>query len=59
MPGVGAILSGRGNYCAFGVTTLYVDITDYMIETIKGDEYLYEGKYYPLRKIEEVIKIKN
>lgn len=58
MPSLPAILIAQTNYLAFGVTTLYTDTTDLMVETIVGDKYLYEGKYIPLKYHSEQIKIK-
>jgi penicillin amidase len=34
---------GRTPYLAFGVTALNPDITDLYVETLKDDQYLYDG----------------
>lgn len=53
MPSLPAILVTQTDYITFGVTTLYTDTTDLLIETIVDGKYLYEGKYYPLKYINE------
>jgi acyl-homoserine lactone acylase PvdQ len=58
MAGAGVILSGRSNYVAYGVTTLYADVSDFLVEKIEGEKYLYEGEYRTLGVIEEVVHVK-
>lgn len=60
MAGIPFVVLGRSDYLAFGVTTLVQDTTDLFEETLNkdGTHYYYEGKWYPLKFIKEVIKVK-
>ncbi|CAI2384247.1 unnamed protein product [Moneuplotes crassus] len=58
LPGVPIFVSARTKNIAFGVTTLNADNVDYFEEKIKGDKYLFKGKWEPLEVREEVINIK-
>ena len=43
---------------ALTITAIVADVSDVYEERIKGDQYEYEGKWYPLKIREETIHIK-
>ncbi len=54
MPGV---VVGHNADIAWGVTTMYPDVTDLYIEQIQGDRYLYDGRWLPLVTREETFEV--
>jgi penicillin amidase len=54
MPGV---VVGHNRRIAWGVSTMYADVTDLYLERVKGDRYEYQGKDVPLRTRRETIKV--
>jgi len=54
MPGV---VIGHNADLAWGMTTMYPDVTDLYVEQIQGDRYLYDGRWLPLVTREETFKV--
>lgn len=54
MPGV---VIGHNADIAWGVTTMYPDVTDLYIEQIQGDRYLHDGRWLPLVTREETFEV--
>lgn len=59
LPGVPLFVSARTKNIAFGVTSLNADTIDFFEEQIKGDKYLFKGKWEDLDIREEVINVKD
>ncbi len=61
-PGVPALLLGRNNRIAWGVTNLNPDVQDLYIEKLDNPEnptqYEFQGEWYPLEVITETIQVK-
>jgi penicillin amidase len=49
---------GRSPHALFGVTALNPDVMDLFSETIKNDQYFYEGMWHPIETTSEVIKVR-
>lgn len=62
LPGGPLILLGRNQDISWGFVNLNPDVQDMYIETLDNPsnptKYLYQGKWYPLEKEQEIIKIK-
>ncbi len=59
MPGYPTILAGHNRHIAWGATTTGADTQDLFWEKpnpANHNEYLYKGKYYPFKKVKEIIK---
>ncbi len=54
MPGV---VVGHNRRIAWGVSTMYADVTDLYLERVNGDTYEYKGEQLPLTTRREKIKI--
>ena len=54
MPGV---VVGHNRRIAWGVSTMYADVTDLYLERVDGDSYEYKGKQQPLVTRRETIKV--
>ena len=54
MPGV---VVGHNRRVAWGVSTMYADVTDLYLERVDGDTYEYKGKQLPLTTRRERIKV--
>ena len=54
MPGV---VVGHNRRVAWGVSTMYADVTDLYLERVDGDRYEYKGKQLPLESRRETIKV--
>jgi penicillin amidase len=54
MPGV---VVGHNRRIAWGVSTMYADVTDLYLERVDGDSYEYKGKKVPLETRRETIKV--
>jgi penicillin amidase len=54
MPGV---VVGHNRRIAWGVSTMYADVTDLYLERVEGDRYEYKGKQVPLETRRETIKV--
>lgn len=48
----------RTKQIAWGATAVNPDVTDLFVENIKGDTYFYDGKWLPIEKETEVIKVR-
>ena len=55
--GLPGVVVGHNNLIAWGVTTMYADVTDLYLEKITGDTYEYDGKQKPLTKRTETFKV--
>ena len=61
MPGMPAVLTGRNEHIAWGLTTTGADVQDLFIERINPEndnEYLTQDGYVPFETREEVIKVR-
>lgn len=54
MPGV---VVGHNAKIAWGVTTMYADVSDLYLERVVGDTYEFNGKQIPLTKRQETFKV--
>jgi penicillin amidase len=54
MPGV---VVGHNRRIAWGVSTMYADVTDLYLERVNGENYEYKGKQLPLATRRETIKV--
>ena len=54
MPGV---VVGHNRRIAWGVSTMYADVTDLYLERVDGDTYEYKGKKVPLTTRRETIEV--
>ena len=54
MPGV---VVGHNRRIAWGVSTMYADVTDLYLERVTGDSYEYKGKQVPLTTRRERLKV--
>ncbi len=54
MPGV---VVGHNRRIAWGVSTMYADVTDLYLERVDGDTYEYKGKKVPLETRRETIEV--
>ena len=55
--GVPGVVIGHNADIAWGFTNLGPDVTDLFLEKVRGDRWLYDGKYRPLRTRTETIKV--
>lgn len=55
--GIPGIIVGHNDRIAWGVTTMYADVTDLYLERIAGDEYEYDGEMVPLETRTETISV--
>ena len=54
MPGV---VVGHNRRIAWGVSTMYADVSDLYLERVEGDSYEYKGKQEPLETRRETLKV--
>ncbi len=54
MPGV---VVGHNRRVAWGVSTMYADVSDLYLERVEGDSYEYKGKQVPLETRRETLKV--
>ena len=54
MPGV---VVGHNRHIAWGVSTMYADVTDLYVERVDGDTYEYKGKRLPVETRREEIEV--
>ncbi|MFC6147891.1 MULTISPECIES: penicillin acylase family protein [Mumia] len=54
MPGV---VIGHNADIAWGLTTMYADVTDLYVERIEGDRYLHDGRWLPLTRRTETFEV--
>ncbi|KHL18072.1 penicillin amidase [Mumia flava] len=55
--GVPGVVIGHNDRIAWGLTTMYPDVTDLYVERVSGDDYLYDGDWLPLRKRTETFEV--
>ncbi|MCW2767337.1 MAG: penicillin acylase family protein [Nocardioides sp.] len=55
--GVPGVIIGHNADIAWGFTNLGPDVTDLYLERVRGDRWLYDGTYRPLRTRTETIKV--
>jgi len=61
IPGVPGIVAGRNQHIAWGLTNVMADDADFYIEridTTNGQQYFYDGEWWPVTVREEEIRIK-
>ncbi len=56
-PGLPGVLTGHNDRISWGVTNLGPDVTDLVLEQVRGDGYVVDGKVKPFTTREEVIKV--
>jgi penicillin G amidase len=54
MPGV---VVGHNRRIAWGVSTMYADVTDLYLERVEGDTYEYKGERLPVKTRRETLKV--
>jgi len=55
--GLPGVVIGHNQQIAWGFTNLGPDVLDLYLEKVRGDRYLYDGKWLPLSIHEETVKI--
>ena len=61
MTGVPAVVAGRNDSIAWGITNVMADDADFYVEqldTLTGSHYLYDGRWYPLTLLGEEIPVR-
>ena len=61
MAGVPAVIAGRNDSIAWGITNLMADDADFYVEQLDsatGESYLYNGAWHPLERIAEEIGVR-
>jgi penicillin amidase len=61
MAGVPAVVAGRNDSIAWGITNLMADDADFYVEqldSLTGSHYLYDGRWYPLTLLAEEIPVR-
>jgi penicillin amidase len=61
MAGVPAVVAGRNDSIAWGLTNVMADDADFYVEqldSLTGSRYLYDGQWYPLTLLTEEIPVK-
>jgi len=61
MAGVPAVVAGRNDSIAWGITNLMADDADFYVEQLDsatGTQYLFDGRWYPLTLINEEIPVR-
>jgi penicillin G amidase len=56
--GVPGVVIGHNATIAWGFTNLGPDVTDLYLEKVQGATWLYQGRYRPLRRRQETIKVR-
>lgn len=49
LPGLPFIMIGRTDYIAWGITNNIIDSSDFYVETIKDNKYLYNNEWHPVK----------
>jgi penicillin G amidase len=57
IPGMPGVLIGHNDRVAWGFTNGAVDVADLYLEKVRGNSYLYEGRWYPLEEHKETITV--
>ena len=55
--GLPGVVIGHNAEVAWGVTTMYADVTDLYLEKVTGDTYEYDGQQLPLETREETFEV--
>jgi penicillin amidase len=55
--GLPGVVIGHNQRIAWGFTNLGPDVTDLYLEKLRGQEYLYDGRWLPLKEHDEIIRI--
>lgn len=55
--GLPGVVVGHNARIAWGVTTMYADVSDLYLEKVTGNTYLYDGKQKPLTMRKETFKV--
>ena len=58
LPGVPFVIIGFNEHLAWGLTNSQIGVTDFYLETVEGDRYLFKGEWRQLQRVEEVIRVK-
>jgi penicillin amidase len=58
LPGVPFVIIGFNEHLAWGLTNSQIGVTDFYLETVEGDRYLFRGEWRQLQRVEEVIRVK-
>ncbi len=58
LPGVPFVVIGFNEHVAWGLTNSQIGVTDFYLETVEGDRYLFRGEWRPLQRVEEVIRVR-
>jgi penicillin amidase len=58
LPGVPFVIIGFNEHLAWGLTNSQIGVTDFYLETVEGDRYLFRGEWRQLHRVEEVIRVK-
>ena len=53
MSGVPGVLVGHNDQIAWGLTSMYADVSDLYVERVDGDRYLFDGRWVRMRVREE------
>ena len=56
-PGLPGVLTGHNDRISWGVTNLGPDVTDLVLQDVRDDGYVVDGKVKPFTVIEETIKV--
>ena len=55
--GVPGVVIGHNDSIAWGMTTMYADVTDLYVERVDGDRYLFDGRWVEMSVREEEFEI--
>ncbi len=58
LPGIPFVIIGFNEHVAWGLTNSQIGVTDFYLETVEGDRYLFRGEWRPLQRVEEVIRVR-
>ena len=57
--GVPGVVIGHNAEIAWGFTNLGPDVTDLYLEQVRGGQWLYDGRFRPLRERREVVEVRD
>lgn len=58
LPGLPFVMIGRTEYIAWGITNNIIDNSDYYVETVKENQYLFDNHWLPLKQTNETIHVR-
>ncbi|MEM0375552.1 MAG: penicillin acylase family protein [Nitrososphaerota archaeon] len=58
LPGVPFVVIGFNEHLAWGLTNSQIGVTDFYIEKVQGDRYLFRGEWRPLERVVEEITVR-